>query len=194
MILEWHLKGPCIWAASFLSLVACSLLLWVNLRSRKSYSVFTLYAVLISLSGAIMTLMAQTTFIQEGMSIRAMPSWVRSLREFTLSDYWTFPRDFFPCAIDLLVGVDCLNRYLIICQPERKDDFLSKKITCLMIVGIVLVSSIFAGLTTKMEADLSNMWETLGNFLHPVTNPEHRRYAWLYCGVLKVSALPLNAD
>ena len=181
---EWHLKGPCTWVSSCISILSCVLLLVVNLRNRKSYSIFTLYAVLIALSGFITALTAQTTFIQEGIPFREMPPWLVALREFTLSKSGTFLQDFFPRALDLLVVADCLNRYLIICKPERKETFLTKTITIIVVFLLILISCVFAGLTMKMEADKTAM--VYGHLINPAHNLSDRRYTWLVCGILKL--------
>ena len=131
-VIEWHLKGTCIWIASFISILICISMMVSHLRQVKSYSVATLFAVLIASSGICMVVMEESTFLEENVHPAFAPEWLYQLRKFSLSNYSSFLRDFFPKFIDLLIICDCTNRYILICHPDKKDVFLSYKVIALL--------------------------------------------------------------
>ena len=102
----------------------------------------TLYAVLIAVMGIFMTVMMESTFLQEALHPAFAPDWLFALRQFSLTEYCRFLSEFFPHALQLLIVCDCLNRYVLICLPEKKDTILSKKTITIVIVVTIAVSSV----------------------------------------------------
>ena len=173
---EWHYKGTCIWIASFFSISANAFMIFTYLRNRQTYSVATLYAVLIGIMGICMTMMAETTFLQEAVHPMTAPHWLFALKQFSLTDPCSVLREFFPHALQLLIVCDCMNQYVLICLPEKKDVILNKKTVGVLILVIVGVSSLFAGLTIQISNDMKWKWENLGIF----ALNQRRRYTWIY--------------
>ena len=178
MSVQWYLKGPGTWSVSLGSILTCVLLMVVYLKDKKTYTVFTLYVVLIGICGAAKTLMEQATFIQEGILFRSMPDWLIDVRAFTLTSYYWFLYETIAGMMDLLVAADCMNRYLVICRPEAKDAFLKKKITALVITVVVIVSCTFAGFVAKMETHVDAMWNQEKS-LNPALYDDDSGYLWI---------------
>ena len=65
--LEWFLKGPCIWAMTFLSFVISVVMATIYLRQPKRYSIFTLFAVTIAINGIIIPIWEEKTFLLENI-------------------------------------------------------------------------------------------------------------------------------
>ena len=139
----------------------------------------TLYAVLIGVMGIFMTVMAESTFLQEALHPAFAPDWLFSLRQFSLTQYCGVLREFSSHALQLLIICDCMNRYILICLPEKKDTFLSRKAIATAIFVTVAVSSLFAGLTVQISEDMKVKWNGMS-----LDGP--RRYTWVYFVALKV--------
>ena len=151
----------------------------------------TLYAVLIGVMGISMTVMAETTFLQEAVHPAFAPDWLFALRQFSLTEICGVLREFFPHALQLLIICDCMNRYILICLPEKKETFLSKKAITLAILVTVAVSSLFAGLTVKISQDIEVKY--IGRPASPFNEGFQRRYTWVYFVVLKVMVSSMTA-
>ena len=181
---EWHYKGTCIWVASFFSIAVNAFMIFTYLRHRQTYSVATLYVVLIGIMGICMTLMAETTFLQEAVHPMTAPDWLFALKRFSLTDACGFLREFFPHALQLLIVCDCMNRYILICLPDKKEEFLNKKAVGVIILVIIAVSSLFAGLTIQISNDMKLKWQG------PASSGSYqgwrRRYTWIYFVALKI--------
>ena len=180
---EWHYKGTCIWIASFFSISVNAVMMFLYLRRPKSYSVATLYACIIGFSGISMTIMQETTFLQEAIHPAFAPEWLHQLRKFSLTYYCHFLQEFFPQVIDLFIVCDCINRFILICHPDKKDVFLSKRAVAVTLVIAVLVSCIFSGLTIQIHKDIDSKWN--GDTVAKEINGFRRRYTWIYFVALK---------
>ena len=159
-------------------------MIFTYLRHSKTYSVATLYAVLIGIMGICMTMMAETTFLQEAVHPMTAPDWLFALKQFSLTDPCGFLQEFFPHALQLLIMCDGMNRYILICLPEKKDAFLNKKTIGVLMLIITGVSSLFAGLTIQISKDMKLKWEGLTSF-GPYQG-WRRRYTWIYFVALKI--------
>ena len=176
--MEWHMKGTFTWIASSISITLSLVLLVVHLRHFKRYSATTLYVVLIALNGILMTVMEQATFIKEHVRPDRDRPWMETLRNFALSSYSSFMRDFFTNMVDTLIAGDCLIRYIIICDPEKKKKYLGKKGVGLTILLMIGLSSLFSALQTRMKQDLDAIQEE--TLLPPP------KYTWVYYIVLNI--------
>ena len=145
----------------------------------------TLYAVLIAVIGILMTVMMESTFLQEALHPAFAPDWLFALRQFSLTKYSGILSEFFPNALQLLIVCDCLNRYVLICLPEKKDMILSKKAVAGVILIAIAVSSLFAGLSVQMSADMEAKYTGIW-LAGPFNDGWQRRYTWAYFVGLKV--------
>ena len=77
-------------------------------------------------------------------------------REFTKTAYCDFFRELFLGTLDVLVVFDCLNRYNLLCHPDKKEKYLNKKVGAVEMLLIFIVSVVFSGLVAVMrhEEDL----------------------------------------
>ena len=156
VIVEWHLKGTCIWIASVFGIVVNLILMFKKLRHPKKYSSATIFAIMIAASGIGMIIMEQATFLSEHTSPVTAPDWLRSLRKFTQSPYCAFLRNFFPHILDFSLVTNSINLYILICRPQNKDFMLSVKMIGAGIICNVGLSAIFASLAAKLEHDIDN--------------------------------------
>ena len=151
---EWHLKGTCIWILSLLGLVVNAILIVQKLRHPNKYSIATVFAIMVAVSGIGMIIMEQSTFFGEAISPVTAPDWLWSLNQFTRTNYCHFLRALFPYIVDLAVVNNQINLYILICRPQSTQLMLSKTVTTGEIAFNLGLSSIFASLTTKLENDL----------------------------------------
>ena len=151
-IIEWHLKATCIWIGSLLSILICVVMATLELKRAKSFS--SVFTVSIAIAGLGATLMAQTPFLNEGLSFQTSPEWLISLRSFTTSKYGKYLENLFHPMIDVLIIFDLLVLYVIICWPEKKESWLCKKAISVYLALALLLSAMVAGLATKNYADL----------------------------------------
>ena len=63
-LIEWFLKGPCVWSASILGVAVNLAMIFIHLYSYKCCKKSTLYIVLIAASGICMILMEQSIWLQ----------------------------------------------------------------------------------------------------------------------------------
>ena len=59
-----------------------------------------------------------------------------------------FLREFFAGMINILVVTDAWNRYNLICRPEKKNVYLSKKVGALETALVTFISVMFSGVCT----------------------------------------------
>ena len=69
--------------------------------------------------------------------------WVNNLVHFSRGRTSNFFQFFCPISLDLLVISDCLNRYIIICHPDKIGNLLCWKMI-LVYQTLILVSGIFS--------------------------------------------------
>ena len=124
-----------------------------------------------------MIVMEQATFIREAVNPRFAPEWVITLREFTKMSACTFFENIFTRSLDLFVITDCLNLYIVICWPQKRELYLSKKGVALIIFVVLGISATFSGLAVKMDKDRHSFFFTRPDPLSPVFET---RYTWVY--------------
>ena len=184
--IEWHLKGTCIWIPSIIGILLNIFVVVLNLRQIKHFSTINLLAIMIAISAIFILLGEQATFIQECIPAIYAPLWFFPLRRFTLSDVWTYFQNFFPWMIDLLIGFDCLIRFIVICTPQRKEVLLSKKAVTACLVFLLGLGSLFSALALKMKQELDSVYIGSGILDYAFIYPQ--KYTWIYTAVLQVMA------
>ena len=175
---EWHLKGTCIWITSLFGIVINVILIIKQLRNPKKYSSATILTTMIAVSGIGMTVMEQSTFLNEAISPVTAPDWLWSLHKFTRTHYCPFLRTLFSYLIDFLMVSNCMNLYVLICRPQAKDLIMSKKMIAGGITCNLGLSALFSSLVTKLEHDA---WNVPG--LSRVGN-DNIKYIWIPTVVL----------
>ena len=152
--IEWHLKASCTWIGSLLSVGVCLALVFIEVQRATKISKSTIFTFLIATTGLCSTFMAQTTFVQECLNAYTAPDWLIALRSFFTSEYGVFLENLFNPMLDLLIICDGLTLFIIICCPEKKTRFLSKRAICIYLVIVAVISGIIATLATKVFVDL----------------------------------------
>ena len=175
---EFHLNGTCIWVASAFSILSCGIVIFLHLFRAKSYSVATLYACLIAICGVGSVLMEQTTFVQENVIARYAPDWLWNLRKLTMTRAWGFFKDLFPRIIDILIICDSMNRFILICHPDKKDTFMNWKVVSLTLFIIAGVSTILASLATQIHFEIYEDFQCCTLF--------KKNYTWVYYVLIRV--------
>ena len=80
--------------------------------------------------------------------------WVNNIRDFTNGYAFKFFKYFFTFHIDIVIVLDCINRYILICHPDHVDKIMSWNVLVGIQGGTLLVTGTFSFLTAKMEKDL----------------------------------------
>ena len=111
------------------------------------------YGFTISIVGILTLLFAQTDFIANDIKY-SDHEWVNGLTDFARRRTCNFFQYFWPISLDFLVISDCLNRYVIICHPDKTESLTSWKIISVYQIVIALVAGFFSFFFAKMEADV----------------------------------------
>ena len=123
---DWCIQGPAIWAASCLSFLLVMALLVVNIR-KLGWVRANLYGIAIPIVGSLSILAFQSKYITNHVRYDPFQPWVNQLVAFARG----YPGKFFvfllPFHLDLLIVLDCLNRFIIICYPDHIEKVGSLK-------------------------------------------------------------------
>ena len=178
---DWFLQGPAIWAASCLSSMLVILLLIVNI-CKPGWVRANFYGIAIPIISVLSLLAFQSKYLAIHVRYSWAQPWVNHLVTFARSYPCLFFKHLLPFYLDIMIVLDCLNRFIIICHP----DHIAKVMNWGLVIGIqavsLLISSAFAFLSAKMEKDH-------GQSSIAVENGE---YTWQYNLAMKIVVNSLN--
>ena len=179
--IEWYVMGPGVWISSFLSIVISFgvIIVYAFKNKKRMLSKASIYAYLIATSGIMVVFMHQFHFVKEKMSPFA-PEFLQPLKTFSITKTCLYLEEFFHNIFNLLLMLDCGNRYILICMPHLKERLFNKRSIGMSFAVAVAVSSLLAGLSAKMESDTQatyisyNFWKI-----------SLERSPWFYCAIFK---------
>ena len=149
---DWCIQGPAIWAASCLSFLLAIFLLIVNIRKLGLVRA-NFYGIAIPITSFLGLLAFQSKFLAIHVRYNPWQPWVNRLVAFARSYPCTFSKHLLPFYLDILIVLDCLNRFIIICHPEHIAKVMHWGLIIAVQVVSLLISSAFAFLSAKLEIE-----------------------------------------
>ena len=149
---DWCIQGPAVWAASCLSFLLVTLLLIVNIRKLGLVRA-NFYGIAIPIISFLGLLAFQSKFLAIHVRYNPWQPWVNRLVAFARSYPCTFCQHLLPFYLDILIVLDCLNRFIIICHPEHTDKVMHWGLIIVVQVVSLLISSAFAFLSAKLDIE-----------------------------------------
>ena len=182
------MKGPAIWTTAIISIFISLVLIFVFAlkNPKKARSKGSINGYLIATSGIIISFFNQFPFMKEYLSPFA-PEFLQSLRRFSMTRTYTFLREFYQNFLTFVILMDCFNRYILICLPHLKTEFLTFTTLIMSLVSVLVVSSVLAGLASTAEELTFRIYHKYYKlFLRERSAGEFFKNPWLYDIILKV--------
>ena len=148
---HWCLEGPVVWAISFICCILVVVLLVINIR-KSGFSKANFCGILIPVMSILGLIILQGDYVALHIKY-SRHEWVNNLVDFFRGYAYKFLKYFFAFHIDVVIVLDCINRFIYICTP----DYVAKIMNWPVLVGIQgvtgLISGTYSFLTAKMERD-----------------------------------------